>query len=178
MKNIWVLCHSRLYLLIITQGIYLSLLNYILVSAGEPPSDNHKNVFKMSMPNVTTSTPDGYLCTAFDIRTVSNTPIYVTGFHPDAEALKAHHMLLHTCNVPYKQEKGSSWDCMMAPTCQDQASIIYGWARNADNLKLPDGVSFTLDPEEKNYLVLQVHYAEVIKQPDSSGITLELSQKP
>ena len=43
------------------------------------------------------------------------------------------------------------------------------------NLELPDGVSFTLDPNEVQYLVLQVHYAETIEQPDSSGLTLELS---
>ena len=167
-----------LYLLIITQGIYFVLLNSILVNAGEPPSNNNNAAFKMAMPNVTTSKPDQYLCTAFDLRLASKSPMYVTGFHPDAEALKAHHMLLHTCNVPYKQEEGSSWDCVMAPTCQDQPSIIYGWAKNADNLKLPDGVSFTLDPEEKHYLVLQVHYATEIEQPDSSGLSLELSQQP
>ena len=71
-----------------------------------------------------------------------------------------------------------SWNCLHAPTCNDQAQIIYGWAKNADNLKLPDGVSFTLDPNEIHYLVLQVHYAETITEPDTSGLTIEISHEP
>ena len=43
---------------------------------------------------------------------------------------------------------------------------------------LPDGGSCTLDPSEIQYLVLQVHYADTIQNPDASGLTLELSPKP
>ena len=178
MKIRWPMDVSSFYISIIIPSIFIELLNSVYVSGGEPPLNNKNDVFKMAMPNVTTSAPDTYLCIAFNLRKNSERPIYVTGFLPDAEASKAHHMLLHKCNVPYNQEEGKSWDCLAAPTCNDQASIMYGWAKNADNLELPDGVSFTLDPTEVNYLVLQVHYAEAIKKPDTSGLTLELSPTP
>ena len=158
--------------------ICISVLNFVNVLGGEPPSGNKNNQLTMTMPNVTTSSADSYLCIAVSLQSVSNGPIYVTGFRPDASAAKAHHMLLHKCNAPYQAEEGKSWDCLAAPTCNDQAQIMYGWAKNADNLELPDGVSFTLDPNEVHYLVLQVHYAEAIDQPDSSGLTLELSPTP
>ena len=155
--------------------LYLS----VFVSGGEPPSLGKNNdVFRMAMPNVTTSQADSYLCTPFKLDSISKSPIYVTGYRPAAEASKAHHMLLQKCNVPYQIEEGKSWDCLTAPVCRDPASIIYGWAKNADSLKLPDGVSFTLDPSEIQYLVLQVHYADTIESPDTSGLTLELSPKP
>ena len=160
-------------------GVWISILNVANVFGGEPPSNNKNTQLTMSMPNITTSHSDSYNCIAVSLQSVSNGgPIYVTGFRPDASAAKAHHMLLHKCNSPYKSEPGVSWDCLSAPTCNDQAQILYGWAKNADNLELPDGVSFTLDPNEVRYLVLQVHYAEPIEQPDSSGLTLELSPTP
>ena len=162
----------------IIQTVLLASLTLILTSAGEPPSIGGKNELKISMPNVTTSGEDGYVCTAFDITTVSNVPIYATGFHPETSADRAHHMLLFTCNTPVQSQVGTSWSCLTAPTCRDQANIIYGWAKNADNLKLPDGVSFPLDPEKSRFLVLQVHYANQMVQPDSSGLTLEISQVP
>ena len=156
----------------------MSVWNIVIVLGGEPPSINKNTQLTMKMPNVTTTSADSYLCIAVNLQSSSNGPIYVTGFRPDASAAKAHHMLLHKCNAPYQAEEGTSWDCLAAPTCNDQAQIMYGWAKNADNLELPDGVSFTLDPNEVHYLVLQVHYAEAIEQPDSSGLTLELSPTP
>ena len=162
----------------IVQILFVIFLSSVYVSGGEPPSGNKNGVYKMAMPNITTSAPDTYLCIVVSLKSISNNPVYITGFRPDSDASRAHHMLLHKCNAPYKTEEGVSWNCLHMPTCNDQAQIIYGWARNADNLKLPDGVSFTLDPEEIHYLVLQVHYSEVIAQPDTSSLALEISHEP
>ena len=175
MKKQQTLLRSKSHWSIFILSISICILKTENVMGGEPPSGNKNNQLTMTMPNVTTSSADSYLCIAVSLKSVSNGPIYVTGFRPDATAAKAHHMLLHKRNAPYMSEEGTSWDCLAAPTCNDQAQIMYGWAKNADNLELPDGVSFTLDPNEVQYLVLQVHYAETIEQPDSSGLTLELS---
>ena len=172
-RSFWL---SSFHANLIVQSLCISLLNFIYVSGGEPPKATNHVEFKMAMPNVTTPAEDTYLCTTFSMKSVSNNPVYITGYRPDSNGIKAHHMLLHKCNAPYMQEEGVSWDCRKAPTCNDQAQIIYGWAKNADNLELPDGVSFTLNPDESHYLVLQVHYATIIETPDTSSLTLELSK--
>jgi len=178
MTNLGAISKSYHIINIIVPILCVSLLNLVYVSGGEPPSINKNDVYTMAMPNVTTPSPDTYLCISVNLRSISNNPVYITGFRPDSDGTRAHHMLLHKCNSPYKQEAGVSWDCLHLSTCNDHAQIIYGWAKNADNLQLPDGVSFTLDPEEIHYLVLQVHYGDIITQPDRSGLTLDISHDP
>ena len=60
-------------------------------------------------------------------------------------------------NVP-----GRAYDCLHHSICRDGQSIMFAWAKNAPPTTLPSGVSFTLDPGVKRYLVLQVHYAHQV----------------
>jgi peptidylglycine monooxygenase len=64
-----------------------------------------------------------------------------------------------------------------APTCARGSQIIYAWAKDAPKLVLPAGVGFKVGGlTGVNYLVLQVHYANVEKfqngATDNSGIIL------
>lgn len=89
----------------------------------------------------------------------------------------AHHILLYGCEVPGYYERDTPraiWDCgemaetvthfPRAPTCARGSQIIYAWAMDAPKLILPEGVGFKVGGETGvNYLVLQVHYANVDK---------------
>jgi len=50
----------------------------------------------------------------------------------------------------------------MAPVCQSGDSIIYAWAMDAPELRLPEGVGFKVGGDTAiQWLVLQVHYKDV-----------------
>ncbi|CAI4227633.1 unnamed protein product [Auanema sp. JU1783] len=105
-------------------------------------------------------------------------PGYIVGFEPLANADRVHHMLLYGCTTPYADQ---FWEGMN--TCGRGGShILFAWARNAPNLDLPKGVSFSIGHENDGikYFVLQVHYAQPFagNVKDYSGVTLHISQKP
>ena len=50
------------------------------------------------------------------------------------------------------------YDCLHHSLCRGGQSIMFAWAKNAPATTLPPGVSFTLDPSQKRYLVLQVQF--------------------
>ena len=71
--------------------------------AGEPAKKAAS--LDLVMPGAAPSRDDDYLCSAFDVRALSgeadnSTVLHVTGFVPTADANKAHHMLLYSCNEP------------------------------------------------------------------------------
>ena len=62
----------------------------------------------LEMPGARPAAPDSYLCSAFDVTALSRaannmTALHVTGFVPHAEANRAHHMLLYSCDTPIQQ---------------------------------------------------------------------------
>lgn len=83
----------------------------------------------------------------------------------------AHHMLLYGCSKPGLQEEvyncnemaaANEPDYKSASPCAEGSQIIYAWARDAPKLDLPKGVAFKVGGRtEIQYLVLQVHYADV-----------------
>ena len=82
--------------------------------------------------------------------------MYSLGFSPKAEKNTAHHLWVKGCEEPGTQDK--FWSCRTAfasksdllenfPQCKKgkESTLIYAWARDAPDLKLPDGVGFRYD---------------------------------
>lgn len=132
----------------------------------------------LSMPGVQAPREDYYACTAAAVEDLvpGNKVGHIIGFQPNADGDKAHHMLLEICNDPIKKN-GEAWDCLSQGVCNDGSTVIYGWAKNAESFKMPDGVSMSLDPAKTKYVVLQVHYAVPGTSPDNTGLSLKLSEE-
>ena len=151
--------------------------------AGEPIHSGARGAsLDLVMPGAQPSRDDDYLCSAFDVKSLTqeadnSTVLHVTGFIPNADANKAHHMLLYTCNNPVVLP-GKAYDCLHHSICRDGQSIMFAWAKNAPATTLPPGVSFTLDPSVKRYLVLQVHYAHQVTEPDYTALSLSYTPTP
>jgi len=154
-----------------------------LCLAGEPT--NHATTsptLDLVMPGARPSMDDDYLCSSFDVSELSGagdkmSDVFVTGFVPNADANKAHHMLLYSCDQPLKQP-GVVYDCLHHALCQGGQSIMFAWAKNAPPTTLPQGVSFTINPAQRRYLVLQIHYAHKLSEPDHTGLSLTYQVDP
>uniref|UniRef100_A0A671VNU3 Peptidylglycine alpha-amidating monooxygenase n=1 Tax=Sparus aurata TaxID=8175 RepID=A0A671VNU3_SPAAU len=97
---------------------------------------------------------DTYLCMAFPVPTSQDA--YIVDFIPRASMETVHHMLLFGCQTPVS----TSSYCVQG-TCEDEASIIYAWARNAPPTKLPRDVGFKVGRNSgMSYFVLQIHYGD------------------
>ncbi|KAK6105982.1 Copper type II ascorbate-dependent monooxygenase C-terminal domain family protein [Brugia pahangi] len=113
---------------------------------------------------------DDYIAVSMPIE-----PGYIVRFEPFADADRVHHILLYGCSYPAWPKpfwKGFS-------TCRGfESHILYAWARNAPDLKLPQDVAFSVGHnfDSIKYLIMQVHYAHpfVGKIEDYSGITLHM----
>jgi len=96
---------------------------------------------------------------------------FAVGFEPNATMDVAHHMLLYGCREPGQKEEVYNCNEMAssnepgyksANPCAQGSQIIYAWARDAPKLDLPKGVAFKVGGNTGiQYLVLQVHYADV-----------------
>ena len=74
-------------------------------------------------------------------------------------------MLIYGCEEPGSAED-VAWSCgemhtepgeAHSPPCKSKSQIIYAWAKDAPELKLPDGVGFRVGlGSDIKYLVLQV----------------------
>uniref|UniRef100_A0A8C2X0S0 Peptidylglycine alpha-amidating monooxygenase n=1 Tax=Cyclopterus lumpus TaxID=8103 RepID=A0A8C2X0S0_CYCLU len=122
---------------------------------------------------------DTYLCTAFPLPTSRDA--YIVDFIPRASMDTVHHMLLFGCQTPVSTS--SYWDCgSVQGTCEDEASIMYAWARNAPPTRLPRDVGFKVGRNSgMSHLVLQIHYGDVSAfkdhHRDCSGVTLRMTSK-
>ena len=135
----------------------------------------------MRMPGAKPVHRDSYLCSSFDVVKLANNTeigntIHVTGFIPVADPSAVHHMLLFSCSNPV-QQPGHVYDCVHHNMCKGPQSIMYAWAKSAPSTHLPSHVSFTINPAERQYLVLQVHYAHP-HRADYSGLSLKYQMKP
>jgi len=155
----------------------------------KPTGDDVTNV-ELRMPDVQPQVPDVYLCHAAKMGEISK---YITGFIPHGDMHTAHHILVFGCSEP-----GSStdtWNCgemhgkdHSMPTsspCGSDTKIIYAWAMDAPELKLPEGVGFHVGGDSDiQWLVVQIHYTDVTKflppknEKDTSGVTLLTTTKP
>ncbi|XP_071008136.1 peptidyl-glycine alpha-amidating monooxygenase B isoform X2 [Oncorhynchus clarkii lewisi] len=132
------------------------------------------------MPGVSPTASDTYLCVAVPVPTTRDA--YIVDFEPHASMDTAHHMLLYGCRTPVSTT--NYWDCgSVKGTCEDEASIMYAWARNAPPTRLPPDVGFKVGGKSRiTYFVLQIHYGDVHAfsdhHRDCSGLTLRMTSKP
>ncbi|TRY67348.1 hypothetical protein TCAL_12467 [Tigriopus californicus] len=119
---------------------------------------------------------DDYMCQAFEIKNVleNKCRIYITQFDANANAQRAHHMILQKCRRPLKRE-GEIWNCLHHSMCDDQSKIMYAWAKDAPPTALPPDVGFSLDADD-GFLVLQVHYKHPLDEKDFTGLTMHYTE--
>ncbi|XP_026154050.1 peptidyl-glycine alpha-amidating monooxygenase B isoform X1 [Mastacembelus armatus] len=143
-------------------------------------ANSHNFSVHIRMPGVVPAGSDTYLCIAFPVPTSRDA--YIVDFIPHATMDTVHHMLLFGCQTPISTN--SYWDCGGAQgTCEDEPSIMYAWARNAQPTKLPKDVGFKVGKNsEMPYFVLQIHYGDFSAfrdhHRDCSGLTLTMTSKP
>merc|ERR1711879_582552 len=130
--------------------------------------------FPLMMPNVRPSQEEAYMCTP--VRITDTETFYVTGFKPNATAHTAHHMLIYGCEEPEAEE-----GLELHPPCAKGNQIIYAWAMDAPELKLPPDTGFRMGKDTNiKYLVLQVHYAnidQIRESGDDSGVVLHYTDE-
>ncbi|XP_068429470.1 peptidyl-glycine alpha-amidating monooxygenase B isoform X2 [Clinocottus analis] len=142
-------------------------------------TNSHNFSLDIRMPGVVPAGSDTYLCTAIPLPTSRDA--YVVDFIPHASMDTVHHMLLFGCQTPVSTS--SYWDCgSVQGTCEDEASIMYAWARNAPPTRLPKDVGFKVGRSSgMSHLVLQIHYGDVgvfkDHHKDCSGVTLRMTSK-
>ncbi|XP_074474039.1 peptidyl-glycine alpha-amidating monooxygenase isoform X1 [Sebastes fasciatus] len=140
----------------------------------------HNFSVDIRMPGVVPAGSDTYLCTAFPVPTSRDA--YIVDFIPHASMDTVHHMLLFGCKTPVSTS--SYWDCgTVQGTCEDEASIMYAWARNAPPTKLPKDVGFKVGRSSgMTHFVLQIHYGDISAfrdhHRDCSGLSLRMTSKP
>jgi len=158
-------------------GIAVGLVVLVagLAKAGEPSASP---TMDLVMPGARPTVHDAYICASFDVSNMTGgmEPVHVTGFVPHAKANKAHHMLLYACTMPMN-EPGIPYDCMHHAMCRGGQSIMFAWAKNAPPTSLPQGVSFLVDPGQRRYLVLQIHYAKPLPDADHTGLSLQYQRE-
>lgn len=143
------------------------------------------------MPGVQPQKAETYLCHGMKLQ---KDPMYIVGFQPHANMMYAHHVLIYGCTEPGDDKP--AWNCgemhtdssqfETAPICAAESSrIVYAWAMDAPELKLPPGVGFKVGGDtDIKWLVLQVHYKDVTpfvapnNGSDHSGVTLITSSSP
>lgn len=142
-------------------------------------TNSHNFSVDIQMPGVIPAGSDTYLCTAFPVPTSRDA--YIVDFIPHASMDTVHHMLLFGCQTPVSTS--SYWDCgSVQGTCEDEASIMYAWARNAPPTKLPKDVGFKVGRNSgMTHFVLQIHYGDASAfrdhHRDCSGLTLRMTTK-
>ncbi|KAI1301442.1 Peptidylglycine alpha-hydroxylating monooxygenase [Halotydeus destructor] len=173
-----------------TNSVSLSFLLLTVFTVLGQVIGEERITFPLLMPDVSPNQKDTYFCTAFKVDRREHK--YIIEFTPNATMNTAHHILLYGCQAPGYYERDTPrgiWDCgemaktvtefPRASTCASGSQIVYAWAMDAPKLVLPEGVGFKIGGSTGiNYLVLQVHYANVDKflngDTDNSGIILTM----
>ncbi|KFM69395.1 Peptidylglycine alpha-hydroxylating monooxygenase, partial [Stegodyphus mimosarum] len=154
-------------------GIAAFFVGFTAVIVQVNAVDDEMQKFPLLMPDVQPKVKETYLCTAFKMPRSEFE--YIVEFKPNASMHTAHHILIYGCSIPGQRQRDSPrlvWDCgemsgqqsgyLRGPTCASGSQIIYAWAKDAPPLALPEGVGFKVGKNTGiNYLVLQVHYANV-----------------
>ncbi|KAL4457726.1 hypothetical protein ABPG75_012591 [Micractinium tetrahymenae] len=143
-------------------------------STGGAPAGSDLNL-PVVFPEHEVTGDDAYLCTAVQI---PDKPLKLVGIEPTSDQRIVHHMLLFGCKHP--AQTATVWDCKMSPTCSGGTDVVlYGWGKNAPAIALPPGVGYSVGPGTGiRALVLQMHYLKGRPANDTSGIRLQLSERP
>uniref|UniRef100_A0A915Q3W7 Peptidylglycine monooxygenase n=1 Tax=Setaria digitata TaxID=48799 RepID=A0A915Q3W7_9BILA len=158
---------ERIIFVLILLSVSLFVLTYSLFT-----SDNMQQVRKLTMQinGYKPAIDDDYVAVSVAVK-----PGYIVRFEPFADADRVHHILLYGCTRPAWSKP--FWRGMT--TCWGfNSHILYAWARNAPDFRLPENVAFSIghDSDPVKYLIMQVHYAHpfVGKISDYSGITVHM----
>uniref|UniRef100_A0A1I8GTK7 Peptidylglycine monooxygenase n=1 Tax=Macrostomum lignano TaxID=282301 RepID=A0A1I8GTK7_9PLAT len=143
------------------------------------PADTpeQQQVLKVEMPGAAPTHDDSYLCSSTKVPANAGKELYIVGFQALSDMSVAHHVLLYGCQRP-QVEPGKVGDC--GGICSSGGSkIVYAWARNAPELRLPANTGFVIGGASSiQYIVIQVHYLHGRSQPDRSAVNLQLSSRP
>ena len=148
-----------------------------------PPGHKRENMFflflllesvladlTLRMPNVHPRVPETYLC--HPVRLNETLSVVGTRTRAPPSTKTAHHLLLYGCRYPALSadvfhcgemavsSNGESDDGLpraSSPCYGGDVSVIYAWAKNAPELKLPEGVAFKVGGVDTSveWLVLQ-----------------------
>ena len=80
-------------------------------------------------------------------------------------------MIISRCKSPVKKGFGATWDCAHHAMCTDSSKIMFAWAKHAQPTNRSGDVGFQLEADD--FIVLQVHYAKPLEEPDRSGISIK-----
>ena len=129
------------------------------------------------MPTYVTQERDSYLCMRVELP--EDETFSLVGFEPLADQSQVHHMLLFGCLDKSANTKDDVWHCRMAPSCEGMDGVLYGWGRNAPSVKMPESSGFTVGKKSSTKaLVLQIHFLELRREDDESGLKILLSRLP
>ena len=95
----------------------------------------------------------------------------------DASSDKVHHLLLYGCKEPSRTDV-PYWNIGdMGGICKGESFILWAWALDAPKLDLPKNVGFHVGKNAGiKYLMLQIHYKNIMTTPDTSGIDVMLTK--
>lgn len=129
------------------------------------------------MPTYVTHERDSYLCMRVELP--KEETFSLVGFEPLADQSQVHHMLLFGCRDKPSNTVDDVWPCRMAPSCEGMDGVLYGWGRNAPSVTMPKGSGFTVGKKSSTKtMVLQIHFLELRKNDDVSGLKILLSRLP
>ncbi|EFJ48883.1 hypothetical protein VOLCADRAFT_120843 [Volvox carteri f. nagariensis] len=154
-------------------GVIISTVIFLL---GFTSTRAHHIEINITVPTFEVETEDAYVCVS---ALLPPHPHKLIGVIPHAQQEVVHHILLYGCSEPHLVPKTAgqmeAWRCDMKPVCNGPSTIFYGWGRNAPDLRLPEGVGYSVGENTGiKYIVAQVHYLAVRPPDDHSGVTLVL----
>lgn len=168
--------------IIMRQRHYGRLLTYflwlvILIASSSGADDSSDFSIVARMPTYVTHERDSYLCMRVELP--EDETFSLIGFEPLADQSQVHHMLLFGCREKPSNTKDDVWPCRMAPACEGMDGVLYGWGRNAPSVSMPKGSGFTVGKKSTTQvMVLQIHFLELRRQDDVSGLKILLSRLP
>jgi hypothetical protein len=93
---------------------------------------------------------------------------------------RVHHMLVFGCDG--EPNFGGNFACGMSNApCRGlpRQTFLFGWAKDADGIALPEHAGFAIGPNSQiKTIVIQVHYAKPLPDPDSSGVRMYYTTTP
>lgn len=128
--------------------------------------------FCLLTPGVRPNKEDDYICTGLRVSDLAPAKsLWATKFEAVSQGNRAHHMIISKCKAPVKTKAEATWDCAHHAMCKDSSKIMFAWAKHAQPTVLPPDVGFQLEADD--FIVLQVHYAKPLEEPDRSGISIK-----
>ena len=137
-----------------------------------------------------------YICTS--IKIASSSRKYITRFEPVVNTTTTHHITLHGCKNPGREEAIFNCGVMGFKPKKDQqypsaadvcgsgsgmSQMIYVWSNGASELLLPGDAAIPVSGPDTavDWLVMQVHYKNVdtiLEKGDNTGIIVHYTEIP